>query len=548
MKIVLVGNQNSGKTTIFNYITKQNEKIGNWPGVTTDIKTVKIKNHYLTDLPGIYSLSPYSQEESIAVSYLQKKDYDLIINIIDINLIERSLYLTKELSTLNKKIIILLTHISNYNKKELIINKQILKNDLNIKVIDINNINEIFIESNNIINKQINIENIVKKLIIKKNINNLDKIFLNRIIGIPLFIIIMIIIYYLSIITTNPIIKIISELTNIINNKISIILNNLNTYPILIDLIINGILKGINILVVFIPQLLVIFILIEILKQTGYLIRITYLLDGILNRIGLSGKSIISFIVGSNCNVPGIIQSRIIDNKIKREKTIILTPFIPCSAKLSIILMISNYLNSNTLVLIIYLLVIIVIIIISIILNKIYEKQNSTLIIELPNYQLPNIKYLIKEVINKIKEFIKRISSFIVIISIINWILINISPTLKYINNIQESILYSLGIKLSYLFYPFLGSNNWQLSISIIEGIISKENVVATLNILNSNINDKHILISFLIFNLFSIPCINTVITLKQEINNNKKLILILLFQLILGFILSTIIYQVGNI
>ena len=603
MKIVLVGNQNSGKTTLFNYLTNSNAKIGNWPGVTIESmsRIIKNTNHTLIDLPGIYSLSPYSIEEEVTTNYLINNDYDLIINIIDINLIERSLLLTLELLDLNKKLIIVLTHTNNLDKKNILMNIKILKQKLGIHVIDIEDIkkdiNIIFI---NILNKQINIfskdieilisklsnnrynsiniirnnklysktledkyhmninelityqrykyiESITDKLILKKHNNILDKILLNRIIGIPIFIIIMLFIYYFSIeIIGNYTNDIISNIINNLNNKLKIVLNNMNVYSILIDLITKGIINGVGVLINFIPQLLTLFILIEILNQTGYITRITYLLDGLLNKIGLSGKSIISFIVGSGCSVQGIMQSRIIDNKIRRNKTIILTSFIPCSAKLPIIIMISNYFYPNNyFIIIIYLLSILIIILSSIMLKKIYLLEKHTLIMELPKYNFPKLKYILKEVFNKIKEFIKRTSSIILISSIVIWIL-NSFPSPN------NSILLFIGKKISLIFYPFLGVNNWILSVSILQGLIAREQVVSSINILSENnilnIFNHSSALSFLIFNLFSIPCINTIITMKNELGSIKELLLSLLFQFIIALTLSTLIYQVGNL
>lgn len=422
MKILLIGNQNSGKTTVYNYLTKKHEKIGNWPGVTINYKTSKIKNtnHLLIDLPGIYSLSPYSKEEEITKKYLLSNNYDLIINVIDINLLERSLFLTLQLLELNKNILILLTNTNKYTKKEINNYIQILEKNLKIKVINIKDI-KIFINilnTQNIINNNIKvnynlnesliiekyqyIENITKNIKLHKNNNKLDKILLNKLLGIPIFITIMLFIYYLSInIIGNITNEFITNITNIINHKLIITLSKLHIYKWLIDLIINGIFKSLKVLITFIPQLLTIFILTEILNQTGYITRITYLLDGLLNKIGLSGKSIISFLTATSCSVPGIMQSRIIENKVKRNKTIFLVPFIPCQAKLPLIIFFSNYLNINYLIIIIYLLSIIIILISSIILNKIYALKDSNYIIELPNYKLPKISYILKEVLNK---------------------------------------------------------------------------------------------------------------------------------------------------
>lgn len=547
MKIVLVGNQNSGKTTIFNSLTGLNQKIGNWSGVTVDYCNGKIKNtnDMLVDLPGIYSLSPYSIDEEITVNYLNNYDYDLIINVIDINVIERSLILTYELLKLNKPILIIFTHTDKYNQNELIMNKKVINEELKLKVIEIddiiniNNFNIKSYEHNNYINIFNNIDKIIKKMKIKNNTNYLDKLFLNRLIGIPLFLVIMLFIYLFSIYVGNYTNNFVDNMIQFISNGILLLLNRLGLYKWLVSLMIDGILKGISVLICFIPQLFIMFFLIEILNQTGYISRIAYLFYVFFNRIGLSGTSIIPFICATNCSVPGIMQSRIIENKNIREKTIVLTTFIPCSAKIPIIIMISNYLNIKYLIIIIYVLIIIIMIIYALILNKIYKKDTDYMIMELPNYKLPNIKYIFKESIFKIKDFIKKITSIIIISSIILWLVLNIT-----FNN--YSLLFYIGNYLSFIFYPFLGSKNWILSISILEGLISRENVISSLNIIgNLNMFGYNTLLSFLIFNLFSIPCFNTIIIMRQELGI-FKLIIYLFFQFVIAFILSTLIYRLG--
>ncbi len=602
MKIILVGNQNSGKTTIYNFLTGNQEKTGNWPGVTIDYKVSKIMNteYFLIDLPGIYSLSPYSKEELIATSYLIDSKYDLIVNVIDFNLIERSLFLTLELLDLNRDIIIILTHTSNYSGKYIKKCINILESNLNIKVIDMKelekDVNMLFMNINIRKNKHINIfsndmeilmnkfsnnryesiirikgnkfysnfleskygmdvneiiafqrykyiEKITNNIKIKKTNNYLDKILLNKIFGIPIFILVMFFIYYFSIIIVGNIsTDFIINIFNWLINKIIDLLNQLNVYKWLISLITNGIIKGISVLISFIPQLLTIFVFTEILNQTGYITRITYLLDGLLKKMGLSGKSVICFLIGSGCSVPGIIQSRIIGNELKRDKTILLVPFIPCSAKLPIILLISNYLKIDYLIIVIYLLSVIIIVISSLILNKIYIIDDSDYVMEIPNYRIPKFNYLIKEVINKLKDFVKRIGFIILMCSIIIWIFLNV-----FINNV--SLLYFIGSRISFIFYPFLGNNNWKLSVSILQGLIAREQVVTSLSILTNNnlgVFTKPTILSFLVFNMFSIPCVNSIIAIKNELKSAKKLMFNLLFQFVVAFFVSVIVYRIG--
>ena len=563
MKLVLVGNQNCGKTTIYNYLTGSCEKIGNWPGVTIDVKFSRVidSNHFLIDLPGIYSLSPYSNDEVITTNYLINNNYDFIINVIDINLIERSLFLTLELLSLNKNMLILLTHTSKYKKEDIIMNIKVIENKIGIKVIDIEDIkkdrNILFmnIENSDVCNyKHFSImenyrfkyiEDIINNMNVKVNNCFLDKIFLNRVIGIPFFLVIMAFIYYVSIVVVGNITN--NYILSIINNvkgNITLILMSLNVYEWLISLIVNGIIKGISMFICFIPQLLVFFMLMEILNQSGYIARVSFLLDGLLNKIGLSGKSIMCFIVGMGCSVPGIMQSRIIENNIERNKIIFLTPFIPCSAKLTIIMVITNYLGCNYLLIIIYLLSICIIIVSSLIINKIFVLDNNNYIMELPNYKIPKARYILREVMNKLIDFMKRTYSIVLISSILIWIFMNI-----YVNNV--SLLYFIGRWLSLIFYPFLGGNSWILSVSILEGLIAREQVITSLNvIINNNLNmfSKHTIISFLIFNMYSIPCINTIITMRNELGSLKNLFLYLLFQFIIAFFVSVIAYRIGII
>lgn len=563
MKLVLVGNQNCGKTTIYNYLTGSCEKIGNWPGVTIDVKFSRVidSNHFLIDLPGIYSLSPYSNDEVITTNYLINNNYDFIINVIDINLIERSLFLTLELLSLNKNMLILLTHTSKYKKEDIIMNIKVIENKIGIKVIDIEDIkkdrNILFmnIENSDVCNyKHFSImenyrfkyiEDIINNMNVKVNNCFLDKIFLNRVIGIPFFLVIMAFIYYVSIVVVGNITN--NYILSIINNvkgNITLILMSLNVYEWLISLIVNGIIKGISMFICFIPQLLVFFMLMEILNQSGYIARVSFLLDGLLNKIGLSGKSIMCFIVGMGCSVPGIMQSRIIENNIERNKIIFLTPFIPCSAKLTIIMVITNYLRCNYLLIIIYLLSICIIIVSSLIINKIFVLDNNNYIMELPNYKIPKARYILREVMNKLIDFMKRTYSIVLISSILIWIFMNI-----YVNNV--SLLYFIGRWLSLIFYPFLGGNSWILSVSILEGLIAREQVITSLNvIINNNLNmfSKHTIISFLIFNMYSIPCINTIITMRNELGSLKNLFLYLLFQFIIAFFVSVIAYRIGII
>ena len=428
MKIALIGNQNSGKTTLFNLLSGMNAKIGNWPGVTIEKKVGIIKgtDYKLIDLPGIYSLSPYSSEEKISANFIFEEKPDIIINIVDATTLERSLYLTTQLLELDCKVIIALNMIDMLEKKGISINTDILEKELGTKVCKISalkglGIDELIYNIKNLTNKRkllifdnsiengiLQIENnligkkhkrfiavkilekdsrfktyytykideivkgiqdtytleleeeiaterykftewLRKKCVYQKkklisSTEMLDKLFLNKFISIPIFIIIMFGIYYLSVgvvekHTTDVVIQYIDKFSELLK----IFLKNLGTSNWLISLIIDGIIKGVGTVLSFVPQLAILFLSISILESTGYMSRIAFLLDRIFRKIGLSGKALIPFIIGSGCSVPGIMGTRIIENEEERKMTSILVPFIPCSAKVPIIALFTGY-------------------------------------------------------------------------------------------------------------------------------------------------------------------------------------------------------------
>lgn len=640
MKIALVGNQNSGKTTLFNFLTESNQKIGNWPGVTIEKKEgiIKKSDHLLIDLPGIYSLSPYSIEEVVSSNFILNNKFDLIINVIDANCLERSLYLTTQLLELDYKVIIIINMIDILNRDGINIDIKKLEKMLNVPVIDsldlkkegidklidiIKNLNsynkkniKIFsseieaiiekisinfnsnkrflsikaLEQDEIISLKINadfykntlekkykydieeiiatqrynyIDKIVKLVISgsKKRSDYLDKILLNRFLSIPIILIIMSLIYYFSIGVVGDFFNsIVSYFIVLTNNKVYNVLSYLNASDWLKSLICDGIINGVGSILMFLPQLSVLFFLIEFLEETGYMARISFILDKFFSKIGLSGKSLISFVIGTGCSVPGIMSTRIIEDDIKREKSIILTPFIPCSAKLPIIIMVSNcFFSSNKYFpVFMYLIAALVVIISSAILSKIYiVNKNNSYIMELPRYKKPSLLHILKEIKEKILSFIKRAGSVILISSIVIWVLLSFSPNFNYNVSIEDSILSYIGHKISWLFYPFLGTNNWAVAVSVIQGLIAKEQVISSMVIIskmNTNLFQSNIFsfftpisaLSFLTFNLFSIPCFSAISAMKKELGSLRKLFLCLLFQLIVAFIISTLIYQIG--
>lgn len=629
MKVALIGNQNSGKTTLFNALTGMNQKIGNWSGVTIEKKegTIDGTNHTLVDLPGVYSLAPYTIEEKIAIDFLINENPDVVINVVDATNLERSLYLTTQLLELDCKVIVALNMIDLANKRGIYIDDKFIETQLGAEVCkisaqnktgiknlvnhiaskkmasSINIFDEVIKEKINIIGKKYlsnaknkefvaikllendidpdeNIilhirqeledmykmdiseliatkryeflDNIINRAVKKKKTNKinklLDNIFLNKYFAFPIFIIILLSIYYLSVGVVGR------EMSEFISQKIMFIKSFLcnffvrkEVYTWLSSLVIDGIIDGVGTILTFIPQLVMLFLSISILETSGYMPRVSLILDKPLRRIGLNGKSLISFIVGSGCSVPGIMASRIIEEEKERKLTISLTPFIPCSAKLPIMILFSNYFFKNTsslVVLSMYMLSIAIIIIAAFLMNKVNNKtQNMGYIFELPEYKIPNVKYVWRDVYEKTLAFVKRAGSIILICSTVVWIMSSFSINFKYVVDIENSILAQVGEKLSWVFYPILGVKSWGATVSILQGLIAKEQVISSMSIIaglsekSINMNkmfdvggifdffDVSTAYAFVVFNLFSVPCISAISAMKKELGGMKELV-----------------------
>lgn len=605
MKVALVGNQNSGKTTLFNCLTGMNAKIGNWPGVTIEKKVGIIKgtNYEITDIPGIYSLSPYSIEEKISKNYIFEENPDVIINIVDATCLERSLYLTTQLLETNSRIIIVLNMADKLEEKGLIIDEKKLSQILGVKVFKVSALKETgidriieelkklnyikrekkvpdYLEENYDINKYEEIankkyeyiENIVKTCVKKKikerSISDkIDKILLNKWLAFPAFIIIMFFIYYLSVgVIGKFTVDVIGNYINDLKVSTYGIMTNMNMAEWFKSLVIDGIISGVGAVLGFVPQLIILFLCITLLETSGYMSRVALLLDKVFRKIGLSGKSLIPFIVGSGCSVPGIMGTRIIENEDERNMTTILTPFIPCSAKLPIIALFAGYFfpeRSGLVAASLYFLAIVIIIFSAIIMKKyVFKNTTSTYVAELPEYKLPSIKYVVKEVFDKIISFIKRAGTIILLCSIIIWFLLSFSVKLEYGVKIEESILAAIGKKISWIFYPIIGVNSWEATVSAIQGLVAKEQVISSMAVISGLTEEtSEIFIkggifeffnpisayAFMIFNLFSAPCFGAIGAMKKELGNNKKLLKAVSFQTGIAWFLATFIYQIGN-
>ncbi len=655
MKIGLVGNQNSGKTTLFNCLTGMNAKIGNWPGVTIEKKsgTIKGTNHELIDLPGIYSISPYSMEEEVSRKFIFEEKPDVIINIVDATSIERSLYLTTQLIELDSNVIVALNMADILEKKGLKIDDKKLSSELGVPVVRISALKETgidelikeiekktpkqkvnvfdeniekaadeiskmlkqdvidkrfvainLLEDDNRFNKYKTdsmskiiedleknydtdmeeeiatqrykfIEELKKECVVKRIVpigisEKLDKIFLNKWLAFPIFVIIMFLVYYLSVgVVGSYTVDAVGEAVGYIGEVTGNALESIGTSEPLVSLVVDGIIAGVGAVLGFVPQLIILFLCIALLETTGYMSRVALLLDRIFRKIGLSGKSLIPFIVGSGCSVPGIMSTRIIENEDERTMTTILTPFIPCSAKLPIMALFTGYFfpdNAGVASASFYFLAIAIIIVCALVMKKfIFKHTSSTFISELPDYKLPSPKYIAKEVWEKVIAFIKRAGTIILLCSIVIWFLLSFSFNMGYGVDIEDSMLAQIGDKISWVFEPVLGTRSWGATVSAIQGLVAKEQVVSSMAVINGladDVEDGSEIFSaggnfafftaasayaFMVFNLFSAPCFGAIGAMRRELGSKRKLLAAVVFQTVLAWILATIVYQVGS-
>ena len=555
--ITLIGNPNAGKTTIFNNLTNSSEIVGNFSGVTVEKKIGKYKNYSIVDLPGIYSLIPYTKEEEVTVDFIKNNKISLIINVIDINKLNRSLYLTSRLMDLNIPMIIMLTKVKS-TKVDIELLKKILGINIIVvfKKIDYNKLDRLINDSNkdyrkfkkyndiktDIEKRYEKIDEICSKVIISKKNNKLsniiDSILTNKYLSLIISVLLFIFIYYVSINIIGS--RLVSILSNNLNRGIiyiSKLIDSTNTSIIFKDLITKGILKGISNIISFIPIIIILTFIISLLEDSGYIIRMSLILDKFLRIIGLSGKSFSPLLTSSTCSVLGIIATRTIKDKKERLKTIFLIPFIPCSAKLTLIIYITTvfYHNSFLVFLSFYLVSILVLVITSLL----FKKNKSSYIIEVPNLKIPSISIALKSTYDKVKSYLFRIITVILFVSIINFLLISFDTNFNYDVSYNNSILYLIGIKISNIFKLF----GIKESISIITGFMAKEQVVSTLSVLGNSLNKVSAYL-FCIFNIITIPCINTVVALKNECGY-KLMILYSILYLVISYVVVILMFLI---
>ena len=588
MILALVGNQNCGKTTIFNRITNMKQHVGNFPGVTVEHVIGEVPNYNnckIVDLPGLYSLNTYTYEEKVTRDFLYKVKPDVIINVIDATNLQRNLYLTMQLKETGIPMVIALNMLDEVEKNKGKIEVQELSKRLQLPIVKLGtvtkeetekliyeaiqnkrfyNINNPNLRKQNKINEKYReIESICNNVVkmprnmSKNNSYRIDRILTNKFLGLPIFFFIMYIIFNLTFnIIGNYFTELLNQGIEVVSNIIINYFENHEYNLIVESLIVDGVLNGIGSVISFLPIIVTLYFFLSILEDSGYMTRIAFIMDKPLSKIGLSGKSIVPILLGFGCSVPAILSIRTIQSKKERELSLTLVPFISCSAKIPIYaIFVSIFFKDNSAIAmtLIYAVGIIIGILLTALLDKKRKNDEGTFIMELPNYRMPSIKNTWYLMWNKTKEFLIKSFSVIFIASLIIWFLKSFNQELVFVPE-GESMLAMIGQKISFIFKP-LGFSNWKIVTSIIVGISAKEAILSTLSILTnanssilpiiiSNMFTKSSAISFLTFILLYTPCIATIGIIKKEFGI-KKAIKIGFNQFIIAYIISFLIYKI---
>ncbi len=599
LNLAFIGNPNCGKTTLFNAYTGANLKVANWPGVTIEKKEGDFYYNNLkinvTDLPGIYSLNSYSIEEQVSREYIETGQADIIVDIIDASSLERNLYLALQLIETGQPIILALNMMDIVKKRGMKINIKKLENMLNVKIVPISAKNRSGLDE--LLEKAINIkpkeksdnikvkidneqeitkkydyiEQIVNHCIENKkereqNTDKIDKILTHKILGLPIFILIMGLVFLLTF-TVGDFIKGYFELAlEMFSDKVLYILQEIGAGKAVTSLIIEGIISGVGGILTFLPNIFILFLCLAFLEDSGYMARVSYVMNGIMEKLGLSGKACIPMILGFGCSVPAIMSTRTLKSEKDRKRTIMLIPCMSCSAKIPIYVLFSSMFFGKygaLASLSMYLIGISIAIIIGIITQKIDKKsRREKLIVELPEYKMPDFTSVRKYVSDKVKDYLEKAGTIIFIASIILWGVLNIGPT-GFVENAEESFGAIIGKILVPVLKP-AGLGYWQIAVALISGLAAKEVVVSSINVLygieiaskSTELYSALNIVGFgslnaiclMLFCLLYVPCIGAMATIKNETKSNRFTIKLILFQMILAWTVTTIIYQIFRI
>lgn len=586
--IALLGNPNVGKTTLFNALTGSNQYVGNWAGVTVEKKEGYLgKDIKIVDLPGIYAMDTFSNEEKVSKEFLTDGNVDLIVNIVDGSKLERNLYLTSQLTQFNKPILLIVNMIDVAKAKGIDINFHKLSKELGVTIMPISaskgtGIEALknFIGKNDYssldlsINKKHNflkmneketyayIENLLKTSIEGKKENTItttekiDKLILNKFLAYPIFLGLLFLIFKFTFEWVGgPLQEVLDGFVGgTLVSWIQIPLANSSTW--FQSLIIDGIIGGVGSVIVFLPIILALFLGITFLEDSGYMARAAFIMDKLMRKLGLSGKAFIPLIMGFGCSVPGIMAARTLESEKDRKLTSLIVPFMSCNARLPVYGLFTAALftaNEALVILGLYLLGISVAFIIALIFkNTLFKKDEEPFIIELPEYKLPELKNLLIHTWEKGKGFLKKAGTLIFSISVIVWFLSNFN--IGGMTDINTSFLSSIGRFINPIFAP-LGFASWENSVALLTGLMAKEVVVGTLGVLYTGDLVAQIAanfttitgLSFLVFTLLYTPCVSVIATMKKEFGGKFALFSVV-YQFVVAWIVAFLVYNVAQI
>ena len=676
VKIALAGNPNCGKTTLFNALTGSNQFVGNWPGVTVEKKEGKLKGHkdvVITDLPGIYSLSPYTLEEVVARNYILQEKPDAIINIVDGTNIERNLYLTTQILELGIPVIMAVNMMDIVEKNGDTIHIDKLKKKLGCEVVTISALkgtgiteaankavsiaqshrkvtpvhefcdkaeeiigavenkltgvvpeeqkrffaikllerddkiieqmntsvnvsaeikemeNEFDDDTESIITNEryVYISSIIGQCVTKARKDKLstsdkiDRIVTNRILGIPIFIAIMFVVYYISVTTIGTLV---TDWTNdtfvgeMIQPAAQSFLEGIGASAAIQDLIVNGIIGGLGAVLGFVPQMAILFLFLSILEDCGYMVRIAFVMDRVFRHFGLSGKSFIPLLISSGCGIPGIMASKTIEQDNDRRLTIMTATFIPCGAKLPVIAMMGGVMTSyatgsykagGLMAPCMYFIGIVAVLVAAIILKKTkpFSGKPAPFVMELPQYHIPSAKTVLLHVWERLKGFIIKAGTILFLACVVMWFLSGygfVNGSFGAVEDPGNSLLAVIGGAIAPIFAP-LGFDNWKAVAASLSGFSAKESIVSTMGVLANVTGDASedavtvaeavrtwfpsavAAFSFLLFNLLDSPCLAAISTMAKEMQSRKWFWFAILFQNIFAYVVTLIVYQIGT-
>ena len=622
MRIAFAGNPNSGKTTMYNALTGRNERVGNWAGVTVERKESLIRKAYYdggeelvaVDLPGAYSMSPFTSEESITSSYVRNERPDVIVNIVDATNLSRSLFFTTQLLELGVPVVVALNKSDLTDRKQTKINEKLLSEKLGCPVIktvstssghdglkevvqaavsvngteqkapyvqeDIDLKDRAAVEAAD--RKRFTFVNglvseVEKRKVFTKDKNfqdKIDSVITHKIIGIPIFAVIIFLVFYISQSTIGTYIAdwLVAWIETF-QGWVGGLMENAN--PLLYAILVDGIIGGVGAVVGFLPLVMVMYFLIALLEDCGYMARATVVLDPIFKRVGLSGKSIIPMVIGTGCAIPGIMACRTIRNERERRTTAMLTPFMPCGAKIPVIALFAGAFFSNAawVSATMYLVGIVLIFLGALLVKRItgQKYRKSFFIIELPEYKVPSLKRAAVSMLERGKAYIIKAGTIILVCNTVVQIMQTFNWQFQLVEEGAEntSILASVAHPFAILFIP-LGFGVWQLAAAAITGFIAKENVVGTLAVVYgvTNLIDTEALelvgaggdvasvlgltsvaaLAYLMFNLYTPPCFAALGAMNSEMKSGKWLLGGICLQLATGYTVAFLVYQIGTL